>query len=169
VPTGGAALSAAAAGAASVTHDQIDAWMQLAIEQAEAAGAAQEVPVGAVVIAEGEVIGRGYNRSEADDDPSAHAEVVALRAAGKRRGDWRLDNTTLVVTLEPCPMCIAAIIQARVARLISGAPDPRYGACGSALPLPPVELTPHLREIRHATHPDRCGDLLREFFRRRRA
>jgi len=143
--------------------------MQQAIEQAEEAAADGEVPVGAVVIMDDAVIGSGRNRSEAQADPSAHAEIVALRAAGQAHGDWRLDGATLVVTLEPCPMCLGAIIQARVARLIYGAPDPRYGACGSALPLPPVELTPHLREIRHATHAEEGGGLLRDFFRKLRA
>jgi tRNA(adenine34) deaminase len=151
-----------------MTPEQIDAWMQIAVEEAEAAATRGEVPVGAVVILDETIIGRGGNRTESDDDPSAHAEIVALREAGRTTGDWRLENSTLVVTLEPCPMCIGAIIQARVARLVYGAPDPRYGACGSALPLPPLELTPHLREIRHATHKETGGHLLREFFQRLR-
>lgn len=152
-----------------MTPEQLDAWMQLAVEQAEEAAADGEVPVGAVVVLDDEVIGRGRNRTEALDDPSAHAEIVALREAGQAAGDWRLENATLVVTLEPCPMCIGAIIQARVACLVYGATDPRYGACGSALPLPPLQLTPHLREIRHATHAETGGRLLQDFFRRLRS
>jgi len=152
-----------------MTPAQLDAWMQLAIEQAEEAADDGEVPVGAVVVINDEVVGRGRNRTEALDDPSAHAEIVALRQAGQATGDWRLEDATLVVTLEPCPMCIGAIIQARVSRLVYGATDLRYGACGSALPLPPLELTPHLREIRHATHGEKGGRLLRDFFRRLRA
>jgi tRNA(adenine34) deaminase len=151
-----------------MTPEQLDAWMQLAVEQAEVAGASGEVPVGAVVVIDGEIVGRGGNRTESQDDPSAHAEIIALREAGQATGDWRLENSTLVVTLEPCPMCLGAIIQARVSCLVYGAPDPRYGACGSALPLPPIELTPHLREIRHATHAETGGRLLREFFQRLR-
>jgi tRNA(adenine34) deaminase len=152
-----------------MTPDQLDEWMQLAVEQAEEAADDGEVPVGAVVVIDGEIVGRGRNRTEALDDPSAHAEIVALRQAGQATGDWRLEDATLVVTLEPCPMCIGAIIQARVSRLVYGATDPRYGACGSAMPLPPLELTPHLREIRHATHAEQGGRLLRDFFRRLRA
>jgi len=152
-----------------MTPEQLDAWMQLAVEQAEEAADDGEVPVGAVVVINDEVVGYGRNRTEALDDPSAHAEIVALRQAGQATGDWRLEDATLVVTLEPCPMCIGAIIQARVSRLVYGATDPRYGACGSALPLPPLELTPHLREIRHATHAEKGGRLLRDFFQRLRA
>jgi tRNA(adenine34) deaminase len=152
-----------------MTPAQIDAWMRLALEQAEEAAAAGEVPVGAIVVVDDEIVGRGRNCSEALDDPSAHAEIVALRAAGQALGDWRLEGATLVATLEPCPMCLGAIIQARVQRLIYGAPDPRYGACGSALPLPPPSLTPHLREIRHATHAAEGGRVLRDFFQRLRA
>lgn len=152
-----------------MTPEQLDAWMQLAVEQAEEAADDGEVPVGAVVAIDGEIVGRGRNRTEALDDPSAHAEIVALRQAGQATGDWRLENATLVVTLEPCPMCIGAIIQARVSCLVYGAPDPRYGACGSALPLPPLELTPHLHEIRHATHAEKGGRLLQDFFRRLRS
>lgn len=152
-----------------MTPEQLDAWMQLAVEQAEEAATDGEVPVGAVVILDDEIIGRGRNRTEALDDPSAHAEIVALREAGQATGDWRLEHATLVVTLEPCPMCIGAIIQARVACLVYGATDPRYGACGSALPLPPLQLTPHLREIRHATHAETGGRLLQDFFQRLRS
>jgi len=152
-----------------MTPEQLDAWMQLAVEQAEEAADDGEVPVGAIVVVNGEVVGRGRNRTEALDDPSAHAEIVALREAGQTTGDWRLEGATLVVTLEPCPMCIGAIIQARVSCLVYGATDPRYGACGSALPLPPVELTPHLLEIRHATHAETGGRLLQDFFRRLRS
>jgi len=152
-----------------MTPEQLDAWMQLAIEQAEEAAADGEVPVGAVVVIDDAIVGRGRNRTEALDDPSAHAEIVALREAGQATRDWRLADATLVVTLEPCAMCIGAIIQARVSRLVYGAADPRYGACGSALPLPPLELAPHLREIRHATHAETGGRLLQDFFQRLRS
>jgi tRNA(adenine34) deaminase len=152
-----------------MTPEQLDAWMRLAIEQAEEAAADGEVPVGAIVVMDGKIMGRGRNRTEELDDPSAHAEIVALRQAGQAMGDWRLESATLVVTLEPCPMCIGAIIQARVSCLVYGAADHRYGACGSALPLPPLELTPHLIEIRHETHAETGGRLLQDFFRRLRS
>lgn len=152
-----------------MTPEQLDAWMQLAVEQAEEAADAGEVPVGAVVMIDGEVVGRGRNRTEELDDPSAHAEIVALRQAGKTTGDWRLEGATLVATLEPCPMCVGAIIQARVSCLVYASIDSRYGACGSAVPLPPPQLTPHLREIRHATHAETGSRLLQDFFRRLRA
>ena len=148
---------------------EVDAWMRLAIAQANQASEEKEVPVGAVVLRGGDLVAVGYNRMEQLSDPSAHAEILALREASCFAGDWRLDGTTLVVTLEPCLMCLGAIIMARVERLIYGARDPRYGACGSAIELPDPSLAPHLREVRHATHPDECGDLLRTFFRELRA
>ena len=114
---------------------------------------------------EDRVVGRGHNRTEDLDDPSAHAEILALRAAGEALGDWRLEHCTLVVTLEPCPMCIGAIILARVERLIYGAADPRYGACGSAVELRTEQLAPHLLETISGVREQECGDLLREFFR----
>ncbi len=146
----------------------IDAWMRLAIAQANEAAAEGEVPVGAVLLRGDEPIAMGHNRTEQLDDPSAHAEILALREAGRVAGDWRLDGSTLVVTLEPCPMCLGAIILARVERLVYGAPDPRVGACGSAMELPDPTLAPHLREVRHATHADECGEILRAFFRQLR-
>ncbi len=147
----------------------VDAWMRLAIGEANQASEESEVPVGAVLLRGDEPIAVAHNRTEQLDDPSAHAEILALRQGGCATGDWRLDGTTLGVTLEPCPMCLGAIILARVERLVYGARDPRLGACGSAIELPDPALAPHLREVRHATHPDECGELLRAFFRERRA
>ncbi len=147
----------------------IDAWMRLAIAQANQASEENEVPVGAVLLRGNEPVADGHNRTEQLDDPSAHAEILVLREAGRVAGDWRLDGSTLVVTLEPCLMCLGAIIMARVERLIYGARDPRFGACGSAIELPDPALAPHLREVRHATHPYECGELLRAFFRELRA
>lgn len=143
----------------------VDTWMDLALQEARAAADQGEVPVGAVLIRHGEVLARAHNLTEQAVDPTAHAEMLALRAAAETLGDWRLDDTTLVVTLEPCPMCVGAIVLARVERLVYGARDPRYGACGSALELPPTALTPHLREIRHAHRADECGAVLQDFFR----
>ncbi len=146
----------------------IDSWMERAISEARAAAAESEVPVGAVLIQDGSVLGTGHNRTEQLDDPSAHAEILALRAAGAARGDWRLEGSTLVVTLEPCPMCIGAIVWARVARLVFGARDPRYGACGSAVELLPSRLSPHLREVRSGCRESECSELLTSFFRQLR-
>ncbi len=105
--------------------------MRLALELAMRAGEAGEVPVGAVVVRQGEVVGRGANAREATSDPTAHAELVALRQASAALGSWRLDNATLYVTLEPCPMCAGALVMARLGRLAFGAADPRAGSCGS--------------------------------------
>lgn len=139
--------------------------MDLALEEAHAAAAAGEVPVGAVLVRDGEVLGRGHNTTEADADPTAHAEVNALRAAARRVGDWRLEETTLVVTLEPCPMCAGALALARVARLVFGAPDPRLGAFGSVVDLSGRQASPHLLEVRGGVRAEECGELLQGFFR----
>jgi tRNA(adenine34) deaminase len=136
---------------------------------AEARATADDVPVGAVVLdGNGAIVGRGRNSREADSDPTAHAEVVALRAAGQARGGWRLDDCTLVVTLEPCTMCAGALLVSRVPRLVFGALDPRAGAAGSVWDVlhdprlgPPVEVVSGVLA-------DECAALLQEFFGRRR-
>jgi tRNA(adenine34) deaminase len=141
--------------------------MRQAIAEAQAAGA--DVPVGAVVVdAGGSVIGRGRNQRESSADPTAHAEIVALRAAGVSRGNWRLDGCTLVVTLEPCTMCAGALLAGRVARLVYGTHDPRAGAAGSVWDVlhdprlgPPVEV---LAGVLSAE----CAAMLRGFFEERR-
>ncbi len=141
--------------------------MRQALEQALASGA--DVPVGAVVLdADGQLIGRGRNRREADADPTAHAEIVALRAAGQARSSWRLDGCTLIVTLEPCTMCAGALLAGRLARLVYGARDPRAGAAGSVWDVlhdprlgPPVEVLSGVLG-------DDCAELLTDFFGRRR-
>lgn len=146
-----------------------DAWMDLALAEARSAAAEGEVPVGAVLILDGEVVGRGHNRTEQLDDPAAHAEILALREAGAALGDWRLERSTLVVTLEPCPMCIGAIQLARVERLVYGAADPRMGACGSAVDLRTEPVAHHLIETVSGVREEECGEVLREFFRALRA
>lgn len=143
-----------------------DVWMRMALREARRAERAGEVPVGAVLLQDDEVVARGHNTTEASDDPAAHAEIHALRAGGAALGDWRLEGTTLVVTLEPCPMCMGAIIWARVARLVYGTADPRYGACGSAVDL--TSMAPHLQRIDAGVAEDECRKLLRGFFRRLR-
>ncbi|MFN0012038.1 MAG: tRNA adenosine(34) deaminase TadA [Phycisphaerales bacterium] len=144
--------------------------MARALDLARAAAAAGEVPVGAVVYktASGRVLGEGANRRETDHDPLAHAELIAIRAAAAALGDWRLSACTLVVTLEPCPMCAGAIVNARLGRLVFGASDPKAGACGSLM-----RLTEDVR-LNHRLVPvsgvlaDESGALLRAFFARLR-
>ncbi len=140
-------------------------WMAAALEQARRARDAGEVPVGAVVVLEDEIIGDGHNTTENDDDPSAHAEVKALRAAGNALGDWRLEGSTLVVTLEPCAMCMGVIALARVERVVYGAKDARLGACGSVLNLVDERIAPHLKSVEGGVAAEECSGLLRDFFK----
>ena len=143
-------------------------FMSAALEEARAAADAGEVPVGAVVVAGGEIIATGQNRSIRDNDPSAHAEIVALRAAGKVQSNYRLSGATLYVTLEPCPMCIGAVTQARVSRLVFGAYDPKAGAVGSAIDLSDSKALNHRFEIQGGVLADDCGAVLQQFFSSRR-
>ena len=142
--------------------------MQMALRQAEEAKAAGEIPVGAVVTQSGEVLATGQNRSIRDFDPSAHAEIVALRAAGNAQGNHRLNDATLYVTLEPCAMCIGALVQARVSRLVFGAYDPKAGAAGSAVDLTDSAAFNHRFEVLGGVLADECGAVLQAFFRSRR-
>jgi len=144
------------------------AFMRAAVSQAKEAAAAGEIPVGAVVTVGGEVIASGQNRSIRDRDPSAHAEIVALRAAGEAKSNYRLPEATLYVTLEPCAMCIGAIVQARVSRLVFGAYDPKAGAVGSVIDLTDSPAFNHRFEVMGGVLADSCGELLQEFFKKRR-
>jgi tRNA(adenine34) deaminase len=143
--------------------------MRLALDQAARSSASGEVPVGAVLLdGEGTVVGSGHNRQEADRDPTAHAEIVAIRQAARARGGWRLDSCTLAVTLEPCTMCAGAVAAARLDRLVYGAADPRAGAAGSLWDvLRDRRLAPRV-EVIGGVLEEECADLLREFFARRR-
>ena len=144
--------------------------MRSALAEARAALGTGDVPVGAVVVdATGRVLGRGRNRREADADPTAHAEVLALRAAAAEVGEWRLAGTTLVVTLEPCTMCAGAIGLARVPRLVYGATDPKAGAVGSLWDVLRDRRLNHRPEVVPGVLADECAALLREFFAGRRA
>ena len=143
-------------------------YMQEAIAEAKVAGQAGEVPVGAIVVVDGEIIARGINRTLSDNDPSAHAEVVAIRAAAAQADNPRLAGATLYVTLEPCPMCIGALVQARIDRLVFGAYDPKAGAAGSAIDLSDSPAFNHRFEIQGGVLADECGAVLQEFFRSRR-
>ena len=144
------------------------AFMQAALEQAGEAAAADEIPVGAVVVIGGQVIATGQNRSIRDSDPSAHAEIVALRAAGTTVSNYRLTDATLYVTLEPCAMCIGAIVQARVNRVVFGAYDPKAGAAGSAIDLSDSPAFNHRFEVMGGVLADECGAVLKKFFAERR-
>jgi tRNA(adenine34) deaminase len=143
--------------------------MSAALTLARRAAAAGEVPVGAVV-ARGElVIGEGWNHPIAANDPTAHAEIVALRAAAARAGNYRLQDCTLYVTLEPCVMCMGALLTARVARLVFGAWDPKAGACGSILDLSREPRLTHRLDVFGGVRSEECAALLKEFFERRRS
>jgi tRNA(adenine34) deaminase len=143
-------------------------YMRAALAEAEIAAESGEVPVGAVVVAHGEIIARGHNRSETDNDPSAHAEIVALRQAARRQENHRLTGATLYVTLEPCAMCMGALVQARIERLVFGAYDPKAGAAGSAIDLSDSPSFNHRFEINGGVLAEECGTVLKTFFESRR-
>lgn len=145
-----------------------DDLLQLALDEARAALAHDDVPIGAVVEHGGEVVGRGHNRREVDQDPTAHAEVMAIRAAARALGSWRLEGCTLAVTLEPCTMCAGAIVLARVPTVVYGAPDPKAGAGGSLMDVLADDRLNHRCRVVRGVRAEACGDLLREFFRARR-
>jgi tRNA(adenine34) deaminase len=143
-------------------------WMGAALAEAAEAAAAGEVPVGAVVVRGGEVLSRGQNRTRRARDPAGHAELIAIREAARRLGDWRLLDCTLYVTLEPCAMCAGAIVLARLPRLVFGAYDPKAGMCGSLGNLVQDPRLNHRVELVGGVSGRECGDLLRAFFRARR-
>ena len=140
-------------------------WMRLALAEAERALATQDVPVGAIAVHEGQVIGRGYNRREADKDPTAHAEIIAIRQAAATLGSWRLDGVTLYCTLEPCAMCAGAMVLARLPRLVYAATDPKAGAAGSVTDIARHHRLNHHVHVERGLYADEAGQLLREFFR----
>jgi len=142
--------------------------MRLALGLASEAGRAGEVPVGAVVVRGGEVIGRGANAREAAQDPTAHAELLALRQAAARVGSWRLDGSSLFVTLEPCPMCAGALVLARVGRLVFAVPDPKAGACGTLYNLCSDPRLNHELAVDRGVLAGECAGLLTDWFRSRR-
>jgi tRNA(adenine34) deaminase len=145
-----------------------DEAMALALDEARVAAAAGEVPVGAVVLADGQVIAARHNEREGTGDPTAHAEMLALRDAAAALGGWRLSEVTLVVTLEPCPMCAGALVAARVRRVVYGATDPRAGACGTLYNLCADPRLNHEVDLTTGVAAPECGDLLSAFFAERR-
>jgi tRNA(adenine34) deaminase len=144
-------------------------FMRLALREAEKARLAEEVPVGAVLVSDsGEILASAHNRTIGFNDPTAHAEVLALRKAGEKLSNYRLLNTTLYVTIEPCPMCMGAIVHARVARVVFGACDPKWGAAGSLYDFPSDPRLNFRPEIVSAVCADECSAIIRDFFRMRR-
>ena len=143
-------------------------FMQQAIEQAQLAAVAAEVPVGAVLVRDGQVIAKAFNKPIGNHDPSAHAEMLALREAAKTEENYRLPGSTLYVTLEPCAMCSGAILHARVDRVVFGAPDPKTGAAGSVLDVFSSKQINHQTSIEGGVMSEECGQLLRSFFKGRR-
>jgi len=147
-----------------------EAAMRLALDQAVLAAVAGEVPVGAIIVdANGCVIGCGFNQTVSRHDPSAHAEIIALRDAGQRVSNYRLPGASLFVTLEPCLMCMGAIMHARLARVVYGAADPKTGACGSVFSAQNIQQLNHHTEVEGGVLSEDCSTVLRNFFQERRA
>ena len=144
------------------------AWMAEALVEAEAAAREGEIPVGCVIVRDGQLVARGHNLREQTGDPTAHAEVVAIRRAAQALGCWKLEGCTLYVTLEPCPMCAGAISQARISRLIYGASDPAYGCAGSVYRIPEDPAFNHFCICDGGVREADCRSLLENFFLRRR-
>lgn len=142
--------------------------MRLALEQARQAPASGEVPIGTLLVRNGEILATAHNLRETSQDPTAHAEMIVIREAAAKLGTWRLTGCTLYVTLEPCPMCAGAIVQARIARLVFGAWDPKAGACGSLMDIPAEPRLNHRVEVDGGLFEEESQTLLQEFFRNRR-
>ena len=149
------------------TDDRI--WMRIALEEADKALASADVPIGAIVVHRGAIIGRGYNRREADADPTAHAEMIAIREAAAALGSWRLDGATLYCTLEPCVMCAGAMVLARLPRLVYAAIDPKAGAAGSITDITRHHRLNHHIHVEHGVFAEEAAAQIRAFFQQLRA
>lgn len=147
-------------------HDEL--WMREALASAQRALEAGEVPVGAVVVCDGQIVGRGWNRNIGDSDPTAHAEIIALREAGANIGNHRLGQCDLFATIEPCAMCAGAMVHARIRRLVYGADDPKAGAVRSVMQVLNHPQLNHKIEVRSGVLAGQCAELVQEFFRGRR-
>ena len=143
-------------------------YMHLALEEARIAAAEGEIPVGAVLVKNGEVIARAHNRRENDHDPTAHAEVLCMRQAARVLGDWRLRDCTLYVTLEPCPMCAGAMVMSQLSRCVYGAADDKQGCCGSVYDLPGDPALSSQTQWQSGVMAEECGELMRSFFSNKR-
>ena len=148
-------------------HD-LNEYMRAALDEAEKAFSIGEVPVGAVVVKDGQIVGRGHNSTETDKDPTCHAEISALRDAAKTLGGWRLIGCDMFVTAEPCAMCAGAIVLARIERLYVGTPDPKAGACGSLRNIVCDERLNHQVELTTGIMQEECSEILKRFFRKLR-
>lgn len=142
--------------------------MALALEEARQAAAEGEIPVGAVLVKDGQVLAKAHNRREADHDPTAHAEMLCMREAAKRLGDWRLRGCTLFVTLEPCPMCAGAMLMSQLSECVYGAADARQGCCGSVYDLPGDPALQGGTQWRAGERAEECAEAMRSFFQNRR-
>ncbi|QWE05028.1 tRNA adenosine(34) deaminase TadA [Polynucleobacter sp. JS-JIR-II-50] len=152
-----------------MTQTELDQqYMRMAIEQAQLAAQSGEVPVGAVLVRDGQVISRAFNKPIANHDPSAHAEMLALREATLAEKNYRIPGSTLYVTLEPCAMCSGAMLHARIDRVVYGAPDPKTGAAGSVLDIFSSKQINHQTSVEGGIMSQECGQLLRDFFKGRR-
>jgi tRNA(adenine34) deaminase len=152
-----------------MSFEQDQYWMQLALNLADKAEAQGEIPVGAILVREGQIVGQGWNQSITLNDPSAHAEMMAVRAAGTNIQNYRLVNTTLYVTLEPCPMCAGLLVHSRVDRLVFGASDQKTGAAGSVMCLVNDSRLNHQVKVTSGILGEQCSEKLSEFFKQRRA
>lgn len=145
-------------------QSQDELYMREALDEAEKALPTGDVPVGAVIVKDGKVVSRGHNEKEKRKDPTAHAEILAIRHAAEALGHWRLEGSTMYVTLEPCPMCASALVLARVSRVVIGAPDPKMGACGSIFDIVRHPAVNHRLLVTHGVLEKECGEILRRFF-----
>lgn len=145
--------------------NQDERYMKEAIKQAKKAWAIQEVPIGCVIIYEDTIIGRGYNRRTTDKNPLAHAELAAIRKASRKRNDWRLEDCTMYVTLEPCQMCSGAIVQSRIKKVVVGCMNPKAGCAGSIMNLLQVEAFNHQVELETGVLEEECSTMLKTFFK----
>lgn len=144
-------------------------YMSEALKEAEKAAAAGEIPVGAVIVRDGSIIARAHNMTETMKDPTAHAEILAIREAAKALGGWRLTDCEMFVTVEPCSMCAGAIVWSRISKLYIGAMDPKAGACGSLMNIPQDERLNHFVEIETGVMEEECSLIMKEFFRKLRS
>lgn len=145
--------------------DTDEKYMREALRQAKKAYALEETPIGCVIVHDGKVIGRGYNRRNTDKSPLAHAEIAAIRKASRKIGDWRLEECTMYVTLEPCQMCAGAIVQSRIPRVVIGCMNPKAGCAGSVLNILQVKEFNHQAEIESGVLGEECSELMKQFFR----
>ncbi|MCC7350828.1 MAG: nucleoside deaminase [Phycisphaerales bacterium] len=155
----------------TLSVESAETWMRLALAEAQQAASLDEVPIGCIIVHQptGRIVGRGYNRRQIDHDPTAHAEIIALRQAGQALDHWRLLDCILVVTLEPCPMCAGAIVNARVPKLIYGCDDPKAGGVRTLYRIAEDDRLNHRVEVTSGVLAEQCAELLRNFFQRQRS